>query len=417
MKIKKNVLLTFVVFIFCIALTGTTQAAWVNEFRAINFNTSEATTSLAMTGKNGSAVIAWSEANAAGVYQGYCKAHIGGSWLPLGSALNIDRAQHCNIYDATMMNSNSFVSFFEMDRASGNLHSHILMWNGSTWERIAYDLHVNLGAIRYTAYPAICNNGTDIFTAINDFSRLYVYQISGKTQTLLPSSTVSPYGTIASGYLDISSGGAMLCDVIKIAAAKDGNPYVAFTERSGGISQLYVKTWNGADWVQPVTGPLNIDSSQNVYLCDIDISPIDNSPLVVWTEINSAGTHNLYAKKYDSAAGAWVSCTLPSGITNLNVGSVTYPSIAFNKERRITSDHIGYITWTEQNTDTGGYDVHAAKLTSATTVTPISDRLNYMTPRDLANNTDIFVDNQGAHVVWTESDAASNYELNGKRWQ
>ena len=72
----------------------------------------------------------------------------------------------------------------------------------------------------------------------------------------------------------------------RIALKQDGSPLVAWLENSGH-EHLVVKSWDGAHW-QPYGGILNRDPQSDALACDLRIDP-EGHPVVAWTEVSGLG--------------------------------------------------------------------------------------------------------------------------------
>jgi hypothetical protein len=81
-----------------------------------------------------------------------------------------------------------------------------------------------------------------------------------------------------------------------LASAKN-NLYAAWSEAdSKGVAQIYVKGWNGKEWVK--TGDsLNINPANQAL--NPALTGNDSSLYVAWLEVDSAGISGLYVKEWD----------------------------------------------------------------------------------------------------------------------
>jgi hypothetical protein len=131
-----------------------------------------------------------------------------------------------------------------------------------------------------------------------------------------------------------------------VSIASDGtNPYVAWTEYTSDkisqnqtFSQAYASRWNGSQWV-PVGASLNVDAGN--WADDTSIAFTGGQPYVAWTERSLAGNNQVFVKTFNGAT--WVLAGLGSLNKDGNTGWAFRPSLAAD----ILSGNL-YLGWIEQ---------------------------------------------------------------------
>jgi hypothetical protein len=136
--------------------------------------------------------------------------------------------------------------------------------------------------------------------------RLIASILAAASLAAAPSTAWADWSQPSGGSLDVvpgaGAGDSSLADV-------GGVPYAAWEERSAGHAQIFVRRLEGTSWVR-VGGSLNVDSTKDAK--SPDIASLGGVPFVAWTETD--GTHDqLYVKRFDGED--WV----PVGDRSLNV--------------------------------------------------------------------------------------------------
>jgi hypothetical protein len=131
-----------------------------------------------------------------------------------------------------------------------------------------------------------------------------------------------------------------------VSIASDGtNPYVAWTEYTTDSTvqhetptQLYVSQWNGAQWV-PLGGSINVNSAN--WADDVSIAYLAGQPYVAWTERALGGNEQLFVKTYNGSS--WVLVGAGSLNKDTNTGWSFRPSLIAD-----SSSNVLYLGWVEQ---------------------------------------------------------------------
>ena len=141
-----------------------------------------------------------------------------------------------------------------------------------------------------------------------------------------------------------------LQNAVKPSLALDtsGNPVVAWHENTPGqFDNVYVKRWDGANWVQ-LGGALDVNVNDGAALASLALDTSGN-PVVAWTEWNSSSS-NVYVKRWDGAN--WVALgneldvnePLPAGSPSLALDTSGRPVVAWF-ENDGTSNNIYVKRW------------------------------------------------------------------------
>ena len=119
-----------------------------------------------------------------------------------------------------------------------------------------------------------------------------------------------------------------------LALDSSDNPVVAWRDDSGGNFEIYIKRWNGGEWVEiGARSASGSGISQNKGRSDWPSLELDSSgrPVVAWMDRNS-GNYEIYIKRWDG--DAWVEIGEGSasggGISN-NRGSSSWPVTSTNR--------------------------------------------------------------------------------------
>jgi hypothetical protein len=226
--------------------------------------------SLSLVSNGTNPVVAWSEykpndiATAGNnVPQIYAKLWDGDSWEPMcgGAAANVTgwrRAQHVS---ATWLGSTLYVAFVERAAEGGN-GGHALLYvrscpgTGGTWATVGSG---DLNRDTYNGWvyaPKITNDGTDLFIAWAESGNSapwltnVAWNLALAQKPQIHAAKLTTAGALT--YL----GGSLNADTVNgsaqypVVAMRQGNPIVAWREHKLGTqAQIYLKQWNGTDWV------------------------------------------------------------------------------------------------------------------------------------------------------------------------
>ncbi len=162
-----------------------------------------------------------------------------------------------------------------------------------------------------------------------------------------------------SGPLNVNPSAITTADSVSIAS--DGsNPYVAWTEYTSDAilqnlnpSQVHVAQWTGAQWVA-IGGSLNVNSAD--WADDASIAYLNGRPYVAWTERTAAGNNQVYVKMFNGTN--WV--LVGNGTLNkdTNTGWAFRPSL-------VADIRPGVFTWDGSSSKISGSEPKRMFLNSS----------------------------------------------------
>jgi hypothetical protein len=192
----------------------------------------------------------------------YVKQWNGSSWGQLGTFLNFDSnnnlyAQSPNL--ALDSFGNPVVSWQEGDGISSNIY--VKRWNGSSWIEVGNTLNFNTDHYAYDPSLALDSSGNPVVSwseciAADAFGNCTNYDIYVKRWN---GSNWVQLGTT----LDINANQNAYAPSLGLDGS--GNPTVSWQEYGGFSDNVYVKRWNGSSWVQ-VGSPLEFGTSPSLAL-------------------------------------------------------------------------------------------------------------------------------------------------------
>jgi hypothetical protein len=193
-------------------------------------------------------------------------------------------------------------------------------------------------------------------------------------------------------------------------ATYNGTPYVTWTEDNGSsVDLIWVKSFNGTNWVQVGSGALNTVNTCTAFASRIAFN--NSTPYVVWEEF--AGTsgegRQIYVKHFNGSN--WV----PDGgsLNTLASGDSDYASIAFS------AGGVPYVCWEEQHGySPATYFLYVKHFNGSSWVSDGSN-INMSS----ANNTtgqSLAIANNTPYISWTEKVGAAHQvyvkHLSGSSW-
>jgi hypothetical protein len=226
------------------------------------------------------------------------------------------------------------------------------IWEKLGWGALFPGMGITDGAGAGRLSIAVNNLGNPVaaWTEIND---IYVKYWNG--------SAWASYGTSAASGGISNSGPAIASYDATIIADASGNPIVAWEEKLGGYSEIYLKRWNGANWTVMGTGSASGGGVSNTGHGSEGAELINDStgaPILTWYEYASTGNYEIYVKRWNGAQ--WVEMGAGSasggGISNLPDYSV-HPAITLG------ADGNPIIAWSDKST--GVYQVYVKRWNGA----------------------------------------------------
>ncbi|GIW31891.1 MAG: hypothetical protein KatS3mg071_2065 [Meiothermus sp.] len=233
-------------------------------------------------------VVAWDEWDGTS-YNIYVKRWNGTDWVQLGSFLdantNRDAFSPSLALDAT---SNPVVAWDEWDGTSYNIY--VKRWNGTGWVQLGSFLDANTNrdafspslALDATSNPVVAWSESD-----GTSSNIYVKRWNGTDWVQLGS------------FLDANTNRDAFSPSLALDATS--NPVVAWSESDGTSSNIYVKRWNGTDWVQ-LGSFLDANTNRGAFSPSLALDATSN-PVVAWSESDGTSS-NIYVKRWNGTG--WV---------------------------------------------------------------------------------------------------------------
>ncbi len=231
------------------------------------------------------------------------------------------------------------------DYSNGNAEIYVRAWDGSSWAEVGAGSASGGGISNNAGYSnapsiAIAPDGMPYVAwadSSSGFAEIYVRAWDGSTWAEVGAGSASGGGISNTGYAYAPS----------IAIAPDGTPYLSWADSSSGNNEIYMRRWDGSTWVEVGTGSASGGGISNTGIAiapSIAVAP-DGKPYVVW-ENNSGGDAEIYVRTWDGSNWVEVGAGSASGggISD-NIGESNYPSIG------IAPDGTPYVAWEDYSND------------------------------------------------------------------
>jgi|GEM_PF-3813425 len=286
----------------------------------------------------------------------------------------------------------------------------VLKFNGSAWsntgfpdpgaDRPALTLHPALGSALGMAYE---------FSPTNiDHSQIFFRQFNGSWQPRSTPLNKDPNKTAEAP--SFSKKGNQLYitwkEIAQTIQVPNPTPQNPSQTTPVSIPNVFVKQWNGTDWVPVGGGPLNINPANESRFPSIDV--LGNVPYVAWHECldASCGSEHIFVKHWDGSQ--WVQdkdtgkCSNDPNCGSLNVNSRfgKTPSLAVHNNKV-------YVAWSELDFNSNKFVVHLKHL-DGTTWVPVD------LPNTLFTNnaqSPMLYSNGALHLAWVEQNAQGILQL------
>jgi hypothetical protein len=338
-------------------------------------------------------------------------------WIELGtgsaSGSGISNSNATASLPSVAIDANNNVYIAYQDDSDGDLDIYVMCWDGSQW--------IDLGNISdndgQSSAPAIAVNTTgDVYVVWRDDSdgdnEIYVKKYDGNWGELNDASVIS---SASAGGISNNAGNSLTPSIaIDIA----GNIYVAWEDDSDGDPEIYVKRWNESNstWDLDIatTGGIS-DNATNSVTPSIAIDST-NRVYVAW-EDDPNGTHEIYVKMWDGTN--WVELNGSAsggGITNnVNTGNL----FSFTPSITVNADGNVYVAWQSWDNTTGNSEIYIKKwdganwveLNGSATAGGISDNAGF------SESPEVTINNQTGDIYLTwQDDSNNNAEIYVKRW-
>lgn len=278
-------------------------------------------------------VVAWQE-DVAGNSDVYVKRWTNNAWQAVGGALDITGSNAYSPSLALQTNDVPVVAWSEGDGCFQCLYGiYVKRWTGTSWTQLGGNLSSVSGF-----EPSLASSGNSLAVAWSEQSTsgtdVYVKQWDGGNWVQV------------GGALDVTPTYGAVSPSLALKHF-DGNPTVAWVEVPSPLAQsptnLIVKTWNGSSW-QQLGGILNVTPGSQVSKPSLVLKS-NNFPVVAWSEKVGSGS-SIYVKQWDGAN--WIS--LGTGLGTLGKN----PSLAIHRKAVFLQGQIIYLdqlmlSFTESN--------------------------------------------------------------------
>lgn len=286
---------------------------WVMDGGSLNISPIRHATPPAIAPIGNNLYVAWSEMDSKNIEQVYIKGWNGGEWVQIGGGLNVDPSNKA--LDPVLAGdvSTLYVAWSETNSA-GISWMYVKEWNGSTWRLL--DGNINKSPDRHAMTPSMVAGREGLYLAWAEYdthgvSQVYVSRWDGERW--------EDTGDI----INIDLERHALSPSLSIAGS---TPYIAWMEYDReGVSQIYVKRWNGKEWIK-VGGSLNVAPSRHASSPSLAMK--GNTLNVAWTEVDEEGINHVYVKHWKGPS--WVQDGPFLNISEERV--ITAPSIAIRGE-------------------------------------------------------------------------------------
>jgi hypothetical protein len=257
-----------------------------------------------MTGVNGVPHIAFLEVDKSFFPQktfAYVKFWNGAAWALKGSgALNVNAAVNSTANSISICSEGSDLYAAWSEHTSDNVlqtltpsQVYVAKWNGAQWTRLGNSLNVNANAWAYDVSVACLNGQT--------YAAWTEKTVGGEAQLFVKVFNGSNWVAVGSGSLnkDTNTGWAFRPSLTADASA--GSLYLAWVEQKslGQRAQAYVSKFSNGVWT-PLGGSLNADpvlgSSQRVSL-----AVVGGQPVAAWGEVNFGSLRQVFVKQWDGS--------------------------------------------------------------------------------------------------------------------
>jgi hypothetical protein len=298
---------------------------------------------------NGDIYVTWRD-DSSGNLEIYVKRWDWNSWeeVGTGSASGGGISQNSGTSDTpTIAISENGVPYIAWhDLTSGDDEIYVRRWNGSVWEEVGTGSAIGGGISNNTgesSFPVITivPDETPYITWFDNTGgnyEIYVRRWNGSSWEEVGTGSASGGGI--SNNADTSWFPAMAID-------QNGLPYISWHDVTSGDFEIYVRRWNGANWVEVGTGSATGGGISNngggSYGSSIGFDPVSQLPFITWFD-DGGGDLEIYVRQWSGSA--WVEVGTGSasggGISN-NSGISFNPAIAFE------SQGTPYITWYDES--------------------------------------------------------------------
>lgn len=263
----------------------------------------------------------------------YAKSWNGSTWTggPIGLVNNAPAVYQSRSQIASV-DGLAHIAFLEVDKTiwPQEAFGYVKQWNGTQWSlKGTGPLNRNVGTLTLTPLSiadsiSITSDGTNPEVAWTEYTT-----DAGSVQQTPPQVYVSRWD----GSQWVAVGGSLNVNPSNWAydasiAFLSGQPYVAWTERTiGGNAQIFVKTFNGTNWILVGSGTLNRDINTGwAFRPSLIADSVSGALYVGWVEQQAIGQRaQTYVSRFSNGSWNPIGGSLN---TNVLLGSAQRVSLA-----------------------------------------------------------------------------------------
>ncbi len=194
-------------------------------------------------GSSGNPVVAWSETDAAGIYNIYVKSWNAttSTWDSIGSSLNVNTALDADVPSIAINSSGNPIVAWSEDDGTNSYNIYVKRWSAttSTWDSLGTTVDVDETKNAYSPSMVLNSSGNPIVAwseyldNITTIGNVFVKQWNATTST---------WESIGTTTLNVDS--ANTTELPAIAINSSNKPVVAWQEEVSGNANIYVKRLN-----------------------------------------------------------------------------------------------------------------------------------------------------------------------------
>lgn len=305
---------------------------------------------------DGRPVVAWSD-DSSGNREIYLRLWNGPVWVEMGGSASgggISDNEGASEEPSLAVGPAGELYIAWHDESNGFREVYVRRWNGSTWQEVGVGSATGGGISQGYAtagHPeiAVTPNGTPVVVWEDNRSGDWeIYVRRWDGSNWVEMGS----GSATDGGISNNSSGS---GIPALALDLDGNPIVAWHDDGGGNLDIYARRWNGSAWTEmggSATGG-GISATDDLSGSPSVAVMADGSPVVAWDE-GFYGA-NIYLRRWNGAA--WVEMGAESasggGISQWGLGNI--PRLA------IAPDGLPTVAW--HSYGTGNYEILARRWT------------------------------------------------------
>jgi len=334
---------------------GTAQPSFQPSPGAINRNADAWAKEPAVAGSGTSLYTAWVETgepfdSSNGTwFHVYVNQQSNGAWSALGglpTSLDSEFSNYSESHSPSVavVGGTPWVSWYKWNNTgatNSNWKLWAKSWNGSSWQGGVVGITGSDPAFVFQGRSQMADVGGVPHIALLEVDKTYFPQ---RTFVYVKYWNGSQWVLKGSGPQNVNASGNTTASSVSMTS--DGtNPYVAWTEYTTDNAvqnetppQLYVSRWNGTQWVA-VGGSVNVSSAN--WADDASIAYLAGQPYVAWTERSTGGNEQLFVKTFNGSN--WLLVGGGSMNKDTNTGWAFRPSLIAD-----STGNALYLGWVEQ---------------------------------------------------------------------